>query len=208
MSSSSSKRIRPKESVSLWICDLQEKFAGAVTGFDHCAHNSATLVRAVSAMGTNHAVYVTEQVPEKLGSTVSVVREATEASRCATSYAGKTKFSMHADDASKMKGMLDECDHVCVMGIEAHVCVLQTVLDLLEAGKSVHVCVDATSSIRLEDRAVALRRMENAGAVLTCTESVIFEMLGDASDEAFRDVSKIVREGAKNKPTSPPLPSL
>jgi len=50
--------------------------------------------------------------------------------------------------------------------------------------------------------------MENAGAVLTCTESVIFEMLGDASDEAFRDVSKIVREGAKNKPTSPPLPSL
>jgi nicotinamidase-related amidase len=153
-------------------------------------------------------VYVTEQVPEKLGSTVSVVREATEASRCATSYAGKTKFSMHADDASKMKGMLDECDHVCVMGIEAHVCVLQTVLDLLEAGKSVHVCVDATSSIRLEDRAVALRRMENAGAVLTCTESVIFEMLGDASDEAFRDVSKIVREGAKNKPASPPLPSL
>jgi hypothetical protein len=86
--------------------------------------------------------------------------------------------------------------------------VLQTVLDLLEAGKSVHVCVDATSSIRLEDRAVALRRMENAGAVLTCTESVIFEMLGDASDEAFRDVSKIVREGAKNKPASPPLPSL
>jgi hypothetical protein len=98
--------------------------------------------------------------------------------------------------------------------------VLQTVLDLLAHGKDVFVCVDAVSSIRLADRAVALRRMERAGAVLTCTESVIFEMMGDADTPYFRSVSKIVREGAAGggtdyvgdenppKPNTPPLPAL
>jgi hypothetical protein len=157
---------------------------------------------------------MTEQVPEKLGPTVASVRDAARAVAGARRHrVSKTAFSMY--DVGKAfvgRNSLDEAPvrHV-VVGLEAHVCVVQTVLDLLanEPNGVVYVCVDAVSSIRLEDRAVALRRMERAGAILTCTESVVFEMMGDANHPQFRAVSKIVREGATNKPTDcAPLPSI
>jgi len=195
-------------SVRLWVCDLQEKFAPAITGFDHVAHNCATLMRAMHAIVDSSpslevSAYITEQVPEKLGSTVASVRDAASASGLRAITRAKTTFSMYptfADDEDVMG------DHHVIVGIESHVCVLQTVLDLLTRDKVVFVCVDAVSSIRLEDRAVALRRMERAGAILTCTESVVFELLGDAAHPGFRGASAAVREGAKTKPSSAPLP--
>jgi hypothetical protein len=195
-------------SVRLWVCDLQEKFAPAITGFDHVAHNCATLMRAMHAIVDSSpslevSAYITEQVPEKLGSTVASVRDAASASGLRAHTRAKTTFSMYptfADDEDVMG------DHHVIVGIESHVCVLQTVLDLLTRDKVVFVCVDAVSSIRLEDRAVALRRMERAGAILTCTESVVFELLGDAAHPGFRGASAAVREGAKTKPSSAPLP--
>lgn len=195
-------------SVRLWVCDLQEKFAPAITGFDHVAHNCATLMRAMHAIVDSSpslevSAYITEQVPEKLGSTVASVRDAASASGLRAHTRAKTTFSMYptfVDDEDVMG------DHHVIVGIESHVCVLQTVLDLLTRDKVVFVCVDAVSSIRLEDRAVALRRMERAGAILTCTESVVFELLGDAAHPGFRGASAAVREGAKTKPSSAPLP--
>jgi len=200
----------------VWVCDIQEKFSSAVAGFDHVAHNTSTMLRAIDAMqsGWGTRVIMTEQVPEKLGPTVASVRDAARAVAGARRHrVSKTAFSMY--DVGKAfvgRNSLDEAPvrHV-VVGLEAHVCVVQTVLDLLanEPNGVVYVCVDAVSSIRLEDRAVALRRMERAGAILTCTESVVFEMMGDANHPQFRAVSKIVREGATNKPTDcAPLPSI
>ena len=200
----------------VWVCDIQEKFSSAVAGFDHVAHNTSTMLRAIDAMqsGWGTRVIMTEQVPEKLGPTVASVRDAARAVAGARRHrVSKTAFSMY--DVGKAfvgRNSPDEAPvrHV-VVGLEAHVCVVQTVLDLLanEPNGVVYVCVDAVSSIRLEDRAVALRRMERAGAILTCTESVVFEMMGDANHPQFRAVSKIVREGATNKPTDcAPLPSI
>lgn len=200
----------------VWVCDIQEKFSSAVAGFDHVAHNTSTMLRAIDAMqsGWGTRVIMTEQVPEKLGPTVASVRDAARAVAGERRHrVSKTAFSMY--DVGKAFVGRDSPDeapvrHV-VVGLEAHVCVVQTVLDLLanEPNGVVYVCVDAVSSIRLEDRAVALRRMERAGAILTCTESVVFEMMGDANHPQFRAVSKIVREGATNKPTDcAPLPSI
>lgn len=204
--------LRNAESVHLWVCDLQDKFAPAITGFDHVAHNCATLVRAMNAIVENSpssleaSVHITEQVPEKLGSTVASVRDAAaNASGLRASTRAKTTFSMYPTFADEEKTF---GDHHIIVGIESHVCVVQTVLDLLTRDKKVFVCVDAVSSIRLEDRAVALRRMERAGAILTCTESVVFELLGDAAHPGFRGASAAVREGAKTKPATPPLPAL
>ncbi len=90
---------------------------------------------------------------------------------------------------------------VVLFGIEAHVCVQQTALDLLEQGYAVHVLVDGVSSSRAHDRAVALRRMENAGAYLTTAESLIFMMLGSAAHPHFRAISTLIKEhGAKENP--------
>ena len=87
----------------------------------------------------------------------------------------------------------DATDFV-LCGIEAHVCVQQTALELLETGARVHVVVDGVSSQRRGDRTVALRLLEVAGAQLTTTEAIVFQLLGSAENPAFKAVQKIIVE--------------
>jgi len=83
---------------------------------------------------------------------------------------------------------------VIVTGIEAHVCVLQTVIDLLDDGFEVHVPHDAVNSRRPSDKHWALHRMSSAGAVITSTESALFELLKRCGTDEFRAVSKLVKQ--------------
>jgi len=87
--------------------------------------------------------------------------------------------------------------HFVLFGIEGHVCVQQTCLDLLEKGHDVHVIVDGVSSGKSLDREVALRRMEMAGAYLTTSQSIIFALLGSASHPKFKEISKLIVEHGK-----------
>lgn len=81
-----------------------------------------------------------------------------------------------------------------IFGIETHICVTQTTLDLLALGHRVYIPVDGVSSINPEERGIALARLRDAGAVVTSSESLLFEILGDAGHEAFRAVSGLVKE--------------
>lgn len=83
--------------------------------------------------------------------------------------------------------------HLIIAGIEAHICVMQTSLDLLEAGYKLFVCEDAIDSRNPKNRENALHRLQNAGAVITNVESVLFELCGTAEHERFKAVSKIVK---------------
>ena len=83
---------------------------------------------------------------------------------------------------------------VLLVGIETHICVTQTTLDLLARGHRVYVIVDGVSSVNKEERGVAIARLRDAGAIVTTSESVLFEILGDAKHEAFRAVSGVVKE--------------
>ena len=80
-----------------------------------------------------------------------------------------------------------------MLGIETHVCVYQTVLDLISHGYDVHVVADAVSSRTAENRAIGIARMQEAGAHITSTETVLFEILRSAADPKFRDIYKIVK---------------
>jgi hypothetical protein len=81
-----------------------------------------------------------------------------------------------------------------IVGIETHICVTQTTLDLLERGHRVYVIVDGVSSVNAEERGIALARLRDAGAVVTSSESVLFEVLGDAGHGEFKVVSGLVKE--------------
>lgn len=103
----------------------------------------------------------------------------------------------------KVKGVLDAVGKVggdkgrvtvLLTGLETHICVTQTALDLLSQGHGVYVLADAVSSCNVEERWVALDRLRAAGAIVTTTESVLYELVGDATAEPFKEVSKLVRE--------------
>ena len=105
----------------------------------------------------------------------------------------KKKFSMMTDEVSTHIASLNRTSFLLV-GIEAHVCLQQTCLDLLELGHEVHVIADGVSSQQSYDREMALRRMENCGAYLTTAQSAAFMLLGSAEHENFKAVSGLVKD--------------
>ena len=103
----------------------------------------------------------------------------------------KTTFSMITPEIGET---LKIYDSIVLYGCEAHVCLQQTCLDLLEAGHCVHLCTDGITSRREGDRAVALRRMENAGAIMTTSESVMFEILKDSKHPKFKECLEVLKD--------------
>jgi nicotinamidase-related amidase len=135
-------------------------------------------------------VILTEQYPQGLGNTCSAVRDAIgdESAKAVE----KLRFTACVDEVLRRLSSLKR-DAVVVVGIEAHVCLQQTVLDLLRSGYQPYVCVDAITSRRELDRSTAIERMRDSGAIITTTESVIFEMLDRAGTEQFKQILKIVK---------------
>jgi nicotinamidase-related amidase len=134
-------------------------------------------------------VVVTEQYPKGLGPTIPAV----------ASHLGdapvieKTAFSCWGEEAFRAKVREIGRDQIIVAGIEAHVCVLQTVLDLLAGGYEVHLVTDAVGSRARRNYEVAVRRADQAGALLASTEMVLFQLLRDATAPQFKAVQRLIR---------------
>jgi nicotinamidase-related amidase len=172
---------------ALVVVDVQEAFRKAVPDFEQVARANATLVRGAQALGV--PVVVTEQYPQGLGTTVPEVYELMPEGYKPIS---KTVFSAAQAEGFDLEGR----DQVIVGGIETHVCVNQTVLDLIEAGTEVHVVEDAVGSRFADSNRVGLHKMEQAGAVLTSVETALFELVGRAGSDEFKAVQKLILEFA------------
>lgn len=174
----------------LMVCDVQERFRSVITHMPSVLHVARTMVKAAPLLRV--PVLVTEQNPKRLGRTASELGvDETEGVRVFE----KLKFSMLTDEVRQTL----ERDHperkdVLLLGIEAHVCVLQTVLDLLEGGYNVHVLADGTSSSRQADRLLALQRFSQAGAYVTTSESALFQLMQSAEHPSFKAISALVKE--------------
>lgn len=167
---------------ALVVIDVQEAFAKAVERFEQVAAQTEILVRGARTLGL--PVVVTEQYPRGLGDTIPRLREALgEVERLP-----KTVFSAARADGFDLAGR----DQALVCGIETHVCVNQTVHDLLAGGVEVHVAVDAVSSRTAANRELGLRKMEESGAILTSVETALFELLGAAGTDEFKTIQKLV----------------
>ena len=177
------------ERTTLIVVDVQEGFRKAVPDFDRVAQATATLIEGAEAIGI--PVVVTEQYPKGLGETVPEVAEHLPEG---TQPLEKVCFS--AADADGFD--LGERDQALVCGIETHVCVNQTTLDLLGSGIDVQVAEDAVGSRTDENKRVGLHKMERAGAVMTSVETALFELLGRAGTDEFKRVQKLILEYAPN----------
>jgi len=172
-----------RERTALVVVDVQEAFRPAVGEFDAVAANAGVLVQAARELGL--PVTVTEQYPRGLGRTVPEVAAHLDG----IERHEKTVFSaVRADGFS-----LDGRDQALVCGIEAHVCVHQTVADLLDAGVETHVAADAVTSRTALNRRLGLERMEAAGAVVTSTEMGLFELVGRAGTPEFKAIQALIR---------------
>jgi nicotinamidase-related amidase len=172
---------------TLVVVDVQTKLLTKIVGADELVRNCAFLLDAAKRLGV--AVQATEQYPKGLGPT-----HADLLARLPRPLPAKTAFS-----CAGCPGFLQELrasgrSAVVLVGIEAHVCVSQTAFDLLDAGFTVFLPVDAISSRSSLDRDTALRRLEKAGAIPTTSEAVAFEWTGDAAHAEFKAISKLVIE--------------
>lgn len=179
-----SARLDP-ERAALVVVDVQEGFRKAIPDFDRIAAATATLVRGAEAMDV--PIVVTEQYPKGLGATVPEVAGALPAG---VEPLPKTVFSAASADGFGLAGR----EQAVVCGIETHVCVNQTVLELLDEGVEVHVVADAVGSRKEANRELGLAKAERAGAWLTSVETALFELLGEAGTDRFKAVQRLVLE--------------
>lgn len=179
-----------RESAVLVIIDVQERLAPVMHERFEMEKNIERLIRGAHVLGV--PVLVTEQYVKGLGRTVEPLRAALEET-CGYRPIGKNCFSAHGCEPFAAQLAALERRQVILAGIEAHVCVFQTALDLLPAGLTVAVAADAVSSRTARNREIALQRLTAEGVLLSSTEMALFELLGAAGTEEFRAVSKIIK---------------
>lgn len=175
-------RIKVSDSLLL-IVDLQGRLLPAIDEGETVLFHATWLVDVAQTLGV--PVLATEHCPERVGLTDSALRERL----AADCIVEKTHFSAVTEGALLRAAAAGRTQWI-VVGTEAHVCVQQTVLDLLAAGRSVFVVDEAVGSRRVRDKELALARMQQNGAEIVSREMVAFEWLDSAENPMFRDVHR------------------
>lgn len=175
------------DSCQLLLIDIQERLAPATLDGERTVQHAGILLEAAALLGVPHTI--SEQYPRGLGPTVAAVREKADPAR----IFDKVHFSCQSDDRLARVFAETGRPDTILCGMEAHVCVLQTALDLARAGYRVHVVADAIASRTAQNRDLAVERMRTAGIGIVSMEMVLFEWLGTAGHPEFRAVSALVR---------------
>lgn len=172
----------------LTIIDMQAKLSTIMPASDMqiVVNNCVRLVQAANLLAV--PITVTEQYPQGLGATLTDIMQHLDKVK----PIAKTVFSAYREPAFKAKLQRDK-PQIILVGLEAHICVLQTALDLMMQGKKVFVVEDAVISRNTANKANAIARMASAGCIITNTESVMFEWLGHAQHEAFKSIAQLIK---------------
>jgi len=179
-----SEKISPKVN-ALIIVDIQEKIINPVFNKDSITKNIKKLIDSYQILEEN--IFVSEQNPLKLGKTIPELLP----------KGGFNKIEKMEFSLANIKEFLKELKNkkitnLIVCGIETHICIQQTVLDCLQKGFEVILISDAMGSRNRVDHEIALQRMMQKGAILTTTESIIFELCKTANRKEFKEIRKII----------------
>lgn len=180
-----------RQSSQLLIIDVQEKLAPAVVEPERLFGVTGRLIQIAKRL--NVPITVSQQYPQGLGATVAPLKEMIGNEGV---FLDKTHFSCLGDD--NLRRHLQQLrrngrNQVVVTGMETHVCVAQTVLDLKQHGFDTFVVADAVSSRTKESRGLALERLRGAGAVIIDSEMVLFEWLEKAGTPEFRELHRLIK---------------
>ncbi len=172
---------------ALVIVDVQGKLAQIMDQKDALFSNLETIVRGAKILDI--PIVWVEQIPNKLGPTIPQISDQLHDHQ----PIAKNSFSCYK--SSEFVEALAEtgCKNIIVVGIEAHICVYQTVREMLNAGYHVEVISDAVSSRNPLNKEVALNKLQQAGAELSCTEMVLFELQEVAEGERFKQILAIIK---------------
>jgi nicotinamidase-related amidase len=172
---------------ALLIIDMQEAFRASIPDFDQITRR--TVIAVAGAKLLNLPIIVTEQYPKGLGHTVAeianVLPEIEIKEKTAFSSCGAAGFLSDIESRS--------INQVLVAGIEAHICVNQTVHGLLASNIQVHILVDCISARKEQDKQAAFRKMELSGALPSSVEMALFELMRDARHEQFKAIQGLVK---------------
>ena len=171
----------------LVMVDFQGKLAQIVDRSELVVPNALRLVKGCQALDV--PILATAQVPDKLGPIIDALEEPLNG----VDIIAKSHFSAFREPDFMLALDQTKRRQVILTGIEAHVCVLQSALDLMQEGFQAHVVVDAISSRKAIDKEIALQRMAAQGVTLTTTESVLFELVKVAGSSEFKQISKLVK---------------
>ena len=179
-----SEKISPKVN-ALIIVDIQEKIINPVFNKDSITKNIKKLIDSYQILEEN--IFVSEQNPLKLGKTIPELLP----------KGGFNKIEKMEFSLANIKEFLKELKNkkitnLIVCGIETHICIQQTVLDCLQKGFEVILISDAMGSRNRVDHEIALQRMMQKGAILTTTESIIFELCKTANRKEFKEIREII----------------
>lgn len=181
-------RADPDRSLLL-VIDLQDKLVPLIDGREAVLRNTEFLVRGASIFGL--PTLVTEQYVKGLGRTVEPTAACLR--QAGAVFLEKTAFSACGDETVRDRLRNLDRDQVLIAGIETHVCVQATVLDLLAMDYQVFVCADAVGARGAEDARVALDRLRQAGATITTVESLLFELCQECGTERFKRLLELIK---------------
>ncbi len=171
----------------LVVVDVQGKLATLMHERESLFKNLSRLIEGAQVLGV--PILLTEQYPKGLGETApelkALMPTVKPIEKLSFSCMGEEKFLEALEETER--------EHILVAGIEAHICVYQTVSDLLAEGFEVHCVADAISSRTKENREIGLTRMKDEGAILTSTEMCLFELLKVAGSPTFKTISALVK---------------
>jgi nicotinamidase-related amidase len=172
---------------ALLVIDIQDRVHAVMRFREAVETNAVKLIRGCQIL--NVPILLTEQYPKGLGHTISSIRNALHTAL------PLQKMTFSCCSSEELMAALQEKNirQVAVVGIETHVCVLQTALDLLANNYQVHVVRDAVSSRHELDHQTALQRLQHAGALVTTTEAVLFELMVRADTAEFKEISKLIK---------------
>ncbi|MDD3172957.1 MAG: isochorismatase family protein [Herbinix sp.] len=180
-------RILAEDTLAL-VIDFQERLVPVINNKDELLHNTEILIKGLKALQI--PMLVTQQYTKGIGMTVP---EITEAIGEVFTFQDKLTFSCAENEEILSKIAESGKNNIIICGIEAHICVLQTVIDLIAKGYNVILVEDCVGSRRERDRQVGIKRAIAEGAIPTCYESILFELTRVAKTDVFKEISRLIK---------------